>query len=233
MNEKQALKTEPARAEKTLRDIVLQQYLLHELKHCGNLGGEFSGSSTIEPVAHTMQDIYKCLHQAEFGVGHLIDEPRSFHERLLREILRAAEPSDEPLLECISLDGSTLRLNLRPYRKLFEKEEERAAEILSGLCFESAMVEKGKPDRFVNMLMKFRELNGRGELAFGNTVFKMSPEKVDLFVSNALTIGRRTGNIPVYSHSPEYRRFNKPSYRVVYLEALKISPLSFTLEQKE
>ena len=231
MNDKEIERTKAAEAPKSLEDIVVQQYMLHEVKHHQTLGGESAEAVTRAPVAHTMQDIYKCIHQAEFGVGHLIDEPAAFHERLLREIKRAEAPAGEPALEAISPDGSTLRLNLRPYRKLFENDEERAAEILSRLCFESARVQKGKPDRFLNLLMKFRDLNALGAFRIGGTRFVIDAKSVDMFINEALGMARRMGDIPVFSHSTQYQKLNRPSYRVVYLETLKISPLDFLLKE--
>ncbi len=231
MKDKEIESTKKVATPKSLEEIVVQQYMLHEVRHHQSLGGESADAVAREPVAHTMQDIYKCLHQAEFGVGHLIDEPAAFQDRLLREIQRAESPAGEPALEAISLDGSTLRLNLRPYRKLFENEEKKAAEILSRLCFESARVQKGKPDRFLNLLMKFRELNAQGAFQIGGTRFVIDNKSVDMFINEALGMAKRMGDIPVFSHSTQYQKLNRPSYRVVYLETLKISPLDFLLKE--
>jgi hypothetical protein len=232
VSDKDIEQTMTVEAPKSLEEIIVQQYMLHELKHHEDIGGESAQTATRNPVAHTVQDIYKCLHQAEFGVGHIIDEPGAFEERLLREIKRAEDPVEEPALEAISLDGTTLRLNLRPYRKLFENEEGRAAEILSRVCFESARAQRGKPDRFLNLLMKFRELNAQGAFQIGQTRFVIETKSVDRFINEALGMARRMGEIPVFSHSPEYAKLNRPSYRVVYLEMLERSPLGFLLKKR-
>lgn len=217
--------------EKSLREIMIQQYMLHEFSHHGDVVTTNTEEAVErEPVAHTMRDIYKCLHQAEFGVGHIVDDTALFHDRLLREILRAEPPVDEPLLEAISLDGSTFRLNLRPYRMLFSGDEIKAAEILSEVCFESARVQKGKGDRFLNLLMAFRDLNDQGGIQVGQIRFAFPSKETQRFISEALALGRRMGTIPVFSHSSAYNRLNKPSYRVVYLDALENSRLGFILE---
>src|SRR3990170_2309710 len=60
-------------------------------------------------------DVYKLLYQGIFGVGHILGE--GAFERLEAETrgLKMDEHTEEPLVEPVSIDGSMVRVNLRPY----------------------------------------------------------------------------------------------------------------------
>ncbi|MBS7631845.1 hypothetical protein KEJ47_09835 [Candidatus Bathyarchaeota archaeon] len=141
-------------------------------------------------------DVYKLLYQGVFGVGHILGEDA--FERLKAEALRLNlnDYSDEPLLEDVSVDGSIVRVNLRPY-------------ISKGLPIESlysAMVKssaQGNAKEFRLLWNAFRELVDSKKLEFDLA------EIADL---DELT---KFEDIPPVRHSNIYREAYKPSYRVV------------------
>jgi hypothetical protein len=61
-----------------------------------------------------VMDVYRLLHQAAFGVGHLIRAEKAEREWLERQS-ETTPPDAGPLLENIHPDGQWVRLHLRPY----------------------------------------------------------------------------------------------------------------------
>jgi hypothetical protein len=181
------------------------------------------------PRVHTLADIYKFLHQGEFGVGHLISSAEMFREILSRELQRAGEPTAEPLFEEVTPDGSVRRLNIRPYGMLFTPEIEKAREMLVEVCLESSRLGRGDIERFLAVLDIFEGLNNQGELSGGGLTFIFPPALVADFLFQVRDFRSQHGSIPVLSHSSVYRRLNRPSYRVVDLAVLSQSPLAFLL----
>ena len=194
--------------------------------------GRADGSSAglVQPIAHAVQDIYKCLHQGAFGVGHIIDNPHDFRGRLRDEIMRARSVCAEPLLERVSPDGLVLRINLRPFRALFEGNEQMGCDLLLGLCVKSAAMHTGFQAGFLAALEFFRELNHAGELKAGGMVFSFPERIVDGFMREVRDFISSMGFIPVLSHSPTYRSLNDPSYRVVHTKAIVHSPLAALIQ---
>jgi hypothetical protein len=60
-------------------------------------------------------DVYKLLHQAAFGPGHLIASKKAALEWLEQESGMVTPSQDTPLVENIHPDGVIVRLHLRPY----------------------------------------------------------------------------------------------------------------------
>jgi hypothetical protein len=214
-----------------LRKLLIDQYLLHEVQH--HFSSEFQGDASVprEPRAHALVDIYKCLHQGEFGVGHLIDDPVRFRKRLLHELLQILPSSAEPTLENVSINNTVMRLNLRPFKAIFKAEIEEASHLLAEVCIESSKTVKGDPERFFYILNGFRDLNREGELRVSKASYSFPIEMVDYFLMEVRKLANRLGEIPVFSHSSIYRQLNEPSYRVVDISAVEKSELAFLLEK--
>ncbi len=210
--------------------ILSHQYLLHEVQHTSGVSGAATRSAVTEPRAHTLIDIYKCLHQGEFGMGHFIGDPRTFEARLQQEIDDNPPAESEPLLESVAKDDAVLRINLRPFRENFAKDYQWAFDNLVKVCLRSAGIEKGTPHRFFVKLASFRHLNNAGQLMVGNHTYRFAGEMVDHFLKVVNKQVRYMGAVPVYSHSAPYRQLNKPSYRVVDLAVLKKSAIAQILE---
>lgn len=62
-----------------------------------------------------IMDVYKLLHQAAFGPGHLIASKKAAREWLEQEIALLIPSKREPLIEAIHPEGLIVRLYLRPY----------------------------------------------------------------------------------------------------------------------
>ncbi|MGC8492061.1 MAG: hypothetical protein ACP5SH_10025 [Syntrophobacteraceae bacterium] len=212
-----------------IRDVLVRQFELHEA------GWFMPGTSTgrVEPVAHGVQDIYKCLHQGVFGVGHLIDNPLDFRSRLLNEIRRADSNYCEPLRERVSPDGLVMRINLRPFRALFKEKEEMGCDLLVNWCRDSAARAPGSPAEFFHALECFMAINSAGELEAGGMVFSFPEHVVDDFMREVRNFTSETGFLPVLSHSAAYKSHNDPSYRVVHSKALANSPLAALIDAAE
>jgi len=223
----------PSDAREGLRNIIVQQYLLHEVAHHSLRGGELTTTEVIVPKAHSLVDICKCLHQGEFGVGHAIDHPDRFKERLLSELRECVETERKaaPVLESLVPDGQVLRVNLCPLRHRMGEDAERIASQLAPVCFESARITRGDPNRFFTALLTFKDLNATGQLRLGHYIFAFPDRAVERFLIEIRELGRRIRQIPVFSHSEVYRHLNRPAYRVVDRSVLENSPLSFLLKK--
>jgi len=233
MNEEADYKTDGIGLRNNIHDLLVQQYLLHEVEHHPLNTSQKVGTTRAKPLAHDLIDIYKCLHQGEFGVAHTVDDPDRFRDRLYHELLGIRPTSDEPVMENVSIDGSIMRVNLRPFRALFANDTHKACDLLTAACLESAAAPKGSSERFRMVLYSFRDLNKAGELVAGNIVYMFPSEMVDRFFKEVSDLAGRLGQIPVFSHSPVYRRLNLPSYRVVDLAVIENSELSFILNRHD
>jgi hypothetical protein len=216
-----------------LRQMLIEQYMLHEVQHHDLQAGNCDGQTPRVPIAHGLIDIYKCLHQGEFGVGHTIDHPEGFRERLYQELMRepVPEPVNEPAVENISADGRMLRINLRALRHLCGDDADRAADDLARVCVQSAHVTRGSNVHFFEALDLFKMMNQAGEIVLAGHVFAFPSAMVNSFLSEVRELMRRIRQVPVLSHSESYRRLNRPSYRVVTRPALEASPLAGILEK--
>lgn len=224
-------KTDGMYRTRKLKELLIQQYLLHEFDHHPSPVAHAHGPIPTEPYAHELVDIYKCLHQGEFGVAHTIDDPGRFRDRLYHELRESQPGSDEPVLENVAVDGAVMRLNLRPYRALFGDDTGKACDLLAEACLRSADIPKGSYERFLSALYSFKDLNMAGELVVGNVIYVFPNEMVEHFLMQVKGLARRLGEIPVFSHSTNYRRLNTPSYRVVDLSVIQQSALAFIIEQ--
>jgi len=150
------------------------------------------------------RDAYKLLFQGVYGVGHLMGA--GVWDYLQREVksLDVKDQQGEALMESVSVDGSVVRVNLRPfivkdYPLIQLMEAMRNSEI------------KGKPSYFLEMWGNFVELVWSGQLDFDQA-------EVDT-VNKSLN---RDNPQPMH-HTRQYRDAYHPAYRVVLeLEALKI-----------
>lgn len=147
-----------------------------------------------------IQDVYKLLYQSVFGVGHIIRSGGQALECLQRELdsidLRL-HPQEE-LVENISIDGSQIRVNLRPFaRQGMEVEKLFAAMKLS------AESNRGAIDEFKRVWGDFGSLVRSGAFGFDYKNYR----GFDRFA--------RDNKYPVVHHSHAYSKLYAPSYRVV------------------
>jgi hypothetical protein len=150
------------------------------------------------------RDVYKLIYQGIFGVGHIMGPGAwDYLQKEAQNLDVDAQPGD-PLMEVVSLSGSVVRVNLRPYvregyplNKLMEAMRESDIE--------------GIPIVFVESWETFAELVWSGQLDFEHN-------EVDA-INNTLD---RAKPQPMH-HTQQYRDAYHPAYRVVRRrEILKI-----------
>ncbi len=144
-----------------------------------------------------VQDVYKLLYQGVFGVGHIMGEDA--YGRLLEEAGRIdlQDHPWEPLVEPASLDGETVRVNLRPFLRWGGSLEQ-----LYEAMKESSEAE-GDPGEFMSLWGLFKELVEEEQLGLDRDTIRRYDEE--------LKVG---GPVPRH-HSAEYREAYYPAYRVV------------------
>ncbi|MEW6349279.1 MAG: hypothetical protein AB1646_09465 [Thermodesulfobacteriota bacterium] len=214
-----------------LRDLVVRQLMLHEVRHHPPVAeGEEHVGATV-PIAHALADMYKCLHQGEFGVGHSIRNALEFGNQLAFELLRTDAAPHLPAVESVSSDRTVFRINLAPYRAHFDGDDSTACAQLLRVCLQSASRPRGDRERFLATLDLFRDLNSGSAFPSGGRVFAFDLEAVEGFLAEVGHFIETYGSLPVLSHSPRYKELNSPAYRVVDLASLADSPLAFLLDQ--
>lgn len=216
-----------------VRRVLVEQYAFHEARNRPNAQGDATKRISTAPGVHALADIYKCLHQGEFGIGHSIEDPYKFAGLLRSELLIAQPIADEPILENVSPNDAVFRINLRPYRQRFLGRERSAAGLLLEVCFNSAATHKGSEENFATALELFRDLNDNAELALDERSYVFPSKLVSTFLAEVDEFIRITGTIPVLSHSPGYKKYNAPSYRVVDRETLEKSDLAFLIQEPQ
>jgi hypothetical protein len=209
-------------------EVVVVQYALHEMQHHPSSPLPDPPAAARVPRAHTLADVYKCLHQGEFGIGHNIQDLATFKQRLTDELQGVPAVADEPVLESITPDDSIFRMNLRPYKTFFAEEDlDSGCELLTQICAESARIEKGSIESLFGKLRAFRELNNDAEMIVEGTVYAFPGQLLDQFLAEVFALSRALRGVPVLGHSNVYRHLNSPAYRVIDEAVLKQSPLAF------
>jgi hypothetical protein len=66
----------------------------------------------------TEVDLYKLLHQAEFGSEHAVASRQAAADWLDRELAQLGAGPDDPLLDPIRADGLIVRVHLRPWHAI-------------------------------------------------------------------------------------------------------------------
>jgi hypothetical protein len=151
--------------------------------------------------AMEIMDVYKLLHQATFGPGHLIASKKNAREWLEREAELLTPSSREPLIERIHPDGAIVRVQLRPYLAHGAR-----LKLLLDAFVRSAGQVQGDPDLMARRWSLFvGECHADGALA----------GRFD--ADGALLFGRIRAreNWPAMHHSPVYTASYKPYYRVL------------------
>jgi hypothetical protein len=153
----------------------------------------------------TVQDMYKLIHQAVFGVHHLLHDEEAAHRALKEEFeeLGSALPG-EALLEMIDPQGIVHRLNLRPYRSKGGTPERLWEAVLltrDGI--------KGTTSEFTFLWNEARRLVKLGAIPF-------TLRDLEVFETEVMGNGH-----PIVHHSESYRRANRPAYRLIAVRFLE------------
>lgn len=151
-----------------------------------------------------VEDVYKMLYQANFGVEHLLADTAAVRTFLLAELAELNETiANEALVERISCDGLIVRVNLRPF-----KQAGMDAELLVRAMFATAATTRPDTLMFRRQWNEFEGLVRYGFLRF-------NVPDVEAFS------GRIASNIivPIH-HSQAYERAYHPAYRIVRRDVL-------------
>jgi hypothetical protein len=150
------------------------------------------------------KDAYKLLYQGVFGVGHIMGPGAWDYLQKEAAGVDVNDQPKDPLMESVSLDGSVIRVNLRPYIREgyplnYLMEAMRNSEIT------------GDPTQFVEEWDAFAELVWSGQLNFEHNEVVALNKDLD-----------KSAPQPQH-HTPQYREAYHPAYRVVRRrEILKI-----------
>jgi hypothetical protein len=145
------------------------------------------------------------LYQGTMGPHHLLDEMNIAHSSLRNEFKKLGKKREnEPLTERVSIDGSVVRINLRPY-----KHSLKDPDTLFTCMTESAASMVPDKGRLRSLWNTFKELTANGLLDFNHHEI--------IALEHLLTA---EGYHPVH-HSPEYRSKECPAYRVVLLRCFE------------
>ncbi|MBN1202331.1 MAG: hypothetical protein JXJ20_10790 [Anaerolineae bacterium] len=146
-------------------------------------------------------DVYKLLHQATFGPGHLITNRRVERDWLERRMEQLAPSGDEPLVENIHPDGLVVRVHLRPYLVYNSKSRP-----LMDALVRSAEQVQGDPATMAARWTVF-ETMVRSDAAYAA---RFSRQEIDIFEQV-----RTHEHWPAVHHSPAYHAAYCPDYRVL------------------
>ena len=150
------------------------------------------------------RDAYKLLFQGVYGVGHLMGP--GVWDYLQREVksLNVKDQPGEALMESVSVDGSVVRVNLRP----FIVRDYPLTQLMDAM--RNSYI-NGTPSNFLELWDNFAELVWSGQLDFDQAE-----------VDNVNKSLHRDKPQPMH-HTQQYRDAYHPAYRVVLKqEVLKI-----------
>jgi hypothetical protein len=152
-----------------------------------------------------LADLYKLLHQAAMGAGHLIQDPAQARAALLAECAQLQPGPDEPVVDPISPDGQLARVHLRAYLAAGHDREALAEAFVA-----TPQQHPGSRDK----LAKF--CGCLGDLADAHGI-PFSRAEVAAFFDPLVAEG-----FPVVRHSEDYHRAYRPAYRVVAVPLLAL-----------
>ncbi len=151
-----------------------------------------------------MIDVYKLLHQATFGPGHLIANKKAAREYLEME-MGQLRPAAQPLVENVHPEGALVRLHLRPYLSYTTQ----AKPLLDALV-RSAEATAGDPAALAALMA--------ARWAMFAVLVSADPALAERFDRREIQLwgtARERESWPACSHSPEFNAAYKPHYRVL------------------
>ena len=151
--------------------------------------------------AMQIEDVYKLVHQAAFGNGHLITDEAAARAYLLSELESVKADAAEPLVEPLSPDGSVVRINLRPF-----KARGVDPQLLGDAMLASARSLHPQPESFDRWWQEIVDAASRRRISF-------DPAALRSFGAT-----KKAEGYPAIHHSAEYESRYHPAYRVVTRE---------------
>jgi hypothetical protein len=151
--------------------------------------------------AMQVADVYKLVHQAAFGNGHLITDEAGARAYLQSEFDSVAADAAEPMVEPLSPDDSVVRLNLRPF-----KAGGGHLKALGDAMLVSATRLNPQPERFDRWWQEIVGAASAGVLPF------------DASALRSFGAERKAEGYPAIHHSTDYASRYHPAYRVLTRE---------------
>lgn len=143
-------------------------------------------------------DIYKLVHHAAMGNGHMFTDTAAARLWLLSEMDEISADTTEPLIEQVSPDGVIVRVNLRPY-----KARGGDIETLYRSMLRSAGLFRQDP----------AQLERWGREIIDESEFGTIP--VDKTTLREFFDQMKSAGYPAKHHSETYEKLYAPSYRVL------------------
>lgn len=154
--------------------------------------------------ASRIEDAYKYLYQATRGGEHAVPSKEAAKNWLNKEWMTLGPAAaNEPTWEPICPDGSIGRLNLRP----FKNESGKADDLLKAFLA-SASEYKTEPSAFTGA---WAELGQRLKKDGSNGLTHDEWQRLDGEMKKE--------NYPAVHHSDDYKKANRPAYRILTLDA--------------
>ncbi|MBR1683911.1 MAG: hypothetical protein IJ708_02150 [Clostridia bacterium] len=140
-------------------------------------------------------DAVKLLYQRNFGGGHLVNDPGSSLERIVRELETMEDTGEEAV---IPLGNGMVRVPLGCIRA-----GKLTAENLNALFVRSSEIYRGDNASFLHELGTLAEETKKGRMPFDVQALQTY---LDAYAAN---------HYPMVSHSSSYRAAYHPAYRVI------------------
>ena len=150
-----------------------------------------------------LEDVYKLLHQAALGPGHMLSDPEHARVALENECRALEAGPGEPLVDPISPDGRLARVHLRPY---VSQGHDLAA--LADAFVATPGVCPAAPEKLAKFCGCLGDLADAGGIPF-------TRGQVSAFFDDIAARG-----FPVVHHSPPFRDAYRPAYRVIATKLL-------------
>jgi hypothetical protein len=147
------------------------------------------------------EDIYKLVHQAAMGNGHLFTDTAGVKLYLLSELDEVKADTTEPLIEPVSPDGRIVRLNLRPF-----KARGGDADQLFAAMLRSAEQFQEDPDRLARWWTEIMDESDYATIPADRSTLQQ------------LFDGMKAKGFPPRHHSETYESMYQPAYRILLRE---------------
>ncbi len=175
-----------------LKSVLNSSKLMDSWKLVGDL---VSSHLIIRPKMRA-RDAYKLLYQGVFGVGHIMGPGAWDYLKREGESLDLAYQPEESLMESVSLDGSVVRVNLRPFLR-------GGYPLKSLMDAMKASTIQGRASEFLELWDAFAELVFRGRLTINSADVNEINKSLNRIIPQPM------------HHTLEYREVYHPAYRVV------------------
>lgn len=164
------------------------------------------GGPTLRTSDESLVDLYKRLHQAWNGPGHMIPSPEAAAAYLRQEWEELGACTEgEALIDTLVADAPFVRLNLRPYRDAGGSADSLLAAFLRSAAAQTDTVAFARDWEEVGRRCSI------GDLPFSRAAF------------DSLDEAMRPAGYPAVHHSATYRSRHLPAYRVLTVaEALRL-----------